>query len=373
MAHFRVINCLLLLGFFAPAGGSVAVPDLRGGSGKAPTPDCCKGLQEVVAQSFKCLCVLVKDRDEPALGFKFNVTRALFLPSMCQVPANVTDCPRLLNLPANSADAQVFEQFGRQLKNISNNNTATDDEPIQEEMEKGALPQQIREVEPRPNSSENTEILVPHNIQEAFKCPKWKIAVDEEVRALEKNGTWEIAELPRDKKPVGCGHEEELCQIKQCLAKEFEIKDLGNLKFFLGMEIERSKKGITVSQRKYVVDLPSETEMLGCKPVETPMDSTVKLDNNDSSAPVDKERYQRLVEKLLYLAHTRLDIGFLVSVLEIGEDMRYEERPVRILACESRKLRNRVIPFVKVQWSNHEEREATWEPETVMRESYPYF
>nr|CAD1818495.1 unnamed protein product [Ananas comosus var. bracteatus] len=112
MAHFRVINCLLLLCFFAVARSDFAAdraecasqlvglsPCLTyaGGSGKAPTPDCCKGLQEVVAQSFKCLCVLVKDRDEPALGFKFNVTRALFLPSECQVPANVTDCPRLLN------------------------------------------------------------------------------------------------------------------------------------------------------------------------------------------------------------------------------------------------------------------------------------
>nr|CAD1822796.1 unnamed protein product [Ananas comosus var. bracteatus] len=58
--------------------------------------------------------------------------------------------------------------------------------------------------------------------------------------------------------------------------------------------------------------------------------------------------------------------------LEIGEDLSYEERPVRILARKSRELRNRVIPFVKVQWSNHEEREATSEPETVMRESYPY-
>nr|CAD1822801.1 unnamed protein product [Ananas comosus var. bracteatus] len=58
--------------------------------------------------------------------------------------------------------------------------------------------------------------------------------------------------------------------------------------------------------------------------------------------------------------------------LEIGEDLSYEERPVRILARESRELRNRIIPFVKVQWSNYEEREATWEPETVMKESYPY-
>nr|CAD1827978.1 unnamed protein product [Ananas comosus var. bracteatus] len=57
--------------------------------------------------------------------------------------------------------------------------------------------------------------------------------------------------------------------------------------------------------------------------------------------------------------------------LEIGEDLRYEERPVRILARETKELRNRVIPYVKVQWSNHEEREATWEPKTVMRESYP--
>nr|CAD1831232.1 unnamed protein product [Ananas comosus var. bracteatus] len=58
--------------------------------------------------------------------------------------------------------------------------------------------------------------------------------------------------------------------------------------------------------------------------------------------------------------------------LELGEDLRYEERPVRILVRETKELRNRVIPYVKVQWSNHKEREATWELKTVMRESYPY-
>ncbi|XP_020100379.1 uncharacterized protein LOC109718529 [Ananas comosus] len=58
--------------------------------------------------------------------------------------------------------------------------------------------------------------------------------------------------------------------------------------------------------------------------------------------------------------------------LELGENLRYEERPVRILARETKELCSSVIPYVKVQWSNHEEREATWELETVMRESYPY-
>ncbi|XP_020098958.1 uncharacterized protein LOC109717503 [Ananas comosus] len=58
--------------------------------------------------------------------------------------------------------------------------------------------------------------------------------------------------------------------------------------------------------------------------------------------------------------------------LELGEDLRYEERPVQILARETKELRNRVIPYVKVQWSNHEKREATYKPEAMMRESNPY-
>ncbi|RVW56778.1 Retrovirus-related Pol polyprotein from transposon TNT 1-94 [Vitis vinifera] len=268
-------------------------------------------------------------------------------------------------------------------------------------------------------TSSITEIQVSQNIQEAFKYSKWKAAVDEEVRALEKNGTWEITDLPRGKKPVGCkwiftvkykadgnvdrykarlvakgftqsygidyqetfapvaklntvrvllslaanldwslhqldvknaflnGDLEEevymdipaglettsnfnkVCKLRKSLyglkqsprawferfTKEFEIKDLGNLKYFLGMEIARSKKGIAVSQRKYVLDLLNETGMLGCKPAETPMDTTVKLEESDGSAPVDKGRYQRLVGKLIYLSHTRPDIGFFVSVV----------------------------------------------------------
>jgi len=60
---------------------------------RAPTPDCCAGLKQVVAASKKCMCVLVKDRDEPALGFKINVTRAMDLPPLCNYPATFSDCP----------------------------------------------------------------------------------------------------------------------------------------------------------------------------------------------------------------------------------------------------------------------------------------
>ena len=53
--------------------------------------------------------------------------------------------------------------------------------------------------------------------------------------------------------------------------------------------------------------------MMGCKPVDTPMDANVKLDMKENDEPVDKGQSQRLVGKLIYLAHTLPDIAFVVS------------------------------------------------------------
>nr|CAD1832661.1 unnamed protein product [Ananas comosus var. bracteatus] len=58
--------------------------------------------------------------------------------------------------------------------------------------------------------------------------------------------------------------------------------------------------------------------------------------------------------------------------IELRDNLSFEEQPVRILAREVRKLRNRDIPYVKVLWSNHEEREATWELESALQERYPH-
>ena len=67
--------------------------------------------------------------------------------------------------------------------------------------------------------------------------------------------------------------EEEL-QVLKLLAQEFKIKELDDLKYFLGIEVAKSKEGIAVTQRKYILDLLKETRMLGYKPVDTPMDSS---------------------------------------------------------------------------------------------------
>ncbi|KAI3709794.1 hypothetical protein L2E82_39560 [Cichorium intybus] len=84
-----------------------------GGNAKSPTPDCCNGLKQVLNTNKKCLCVVIKDRNDPDLGLTINVTLALGLPTVCKAPANVTKCPELLHLVPNSTDAQVFYQYGR--------------------------------------------------------------------------------------------------------------------------------------------------------------------------------------------------------------------------------------------------------------------
>ncbi|XP_048328673.1 non-specific lipid transfer protein GPI-anchored 6 [Ziziphus jujuba] len=91
-----------------------------GGDAKTPTLDCCTGLKQVIDKSKKCLCVLIKDRDDPNLGLKINATLALQLPTACNVPLNVTRCVDLLHLAPNSTDAKVFLEFGKSTgKNIS--------------------------------------------------------------------------------------------------------------------------------------------------------------------------------------------------------------------------------------------------------------
>ncbi|KAH9751535.1 hypothetical protein KPL71_014332 [Citrus sinensis] len=108
---------------------------------------------------------------------------------------------------------------------------------------------------------------------------------------------------------------DEMSRLKKHLASEFEIKDLGPLRYFLGMEVARSRMGISVSQRKYVLDLLEEIGMSGCRPSDTPVDPNQKLGEVSNGVLVDKGRYQRLVGKLIYLSHTRPDIAFAISAV----------------------------------------------------------
>ena len=103
--------------------------------------------------------------------------------------------------------------------------------------------------------------------------------------------------------------------MKKILAKEFELKELGKLKYFLGIEVTYSTQGIFISQQKYVTDLLAETGKIECKPVSTPMDPNHKLGEAKEEPMVDKRMYQRLVGRLIYLTHTWPDIAYSMSVI----------------------------------------------------------
>ena len=86
------------------------------------------------------------------------------------------------------------------------------------------------------------------------------------------------------------------------------------LRYFLGVEVMLSKHGIFLSQRKYVLDLLSETGKLGAKPCSSPMALGLHL-TKEGKLFEDPERYRKLVGKLNYLTVTRPDIAHSVSVV----------------------------------------------------------
>ncbi|XP_043687853.1 uncharacterized mitochondrial protein AtMg00810-like [Telopea speciosissima] len=104
-------------------------------------------------------------------------------------------------------------------------------------------------------------------------------------------------------------------EVKAMLHARFHIKDLGTLKYFLGIEVARSANGLTLNQRKYALDILKDCGLLGTRPMDTPMEQNLKLDNELGTLLSDPSSYRRLVGRLIYLTVTRPDITHAVDIL----------------------------------------------------------
>ncbi|PNY16822.1 retrovirus-related Pol polyprotein from transposon TNT 1-94 [Trifolium pratense] len=115
---------------------------------------------------------------------------------------------------------------------------------------------------------------------------------------------------------VIAGNYSDTCtNFKQYLRRCFHMKDLGPLKYFLGLELARGATGLFMCQRKYIMDILDECKMLDSKPSTFPMEQNQKLALDTGPAYSDPPRYRRLVGRLIYLTITRPEITYSVHIL----------------------------------------------------------
>ena len=96
------------------------------------------------------------------------------------------------------------------------------------------------------------------------------------------------------------------------MSREFEMSMMGELTFFLGLQIKQTREGTFVHQGKYTKDLLKKFDMGEAKPLSMPMSTTMALDADEEGEAVDQKEYRNMIGSLLYLTATRPDIQFAV-------------------------------------------------------------
>ncbi|KAK6149158.1 hypothetical protein DH2020_016683 [Rehmannia glutinosa] len=107
----------------------------------------------------------------------------------------------------------------------------------------------------------------------------------------------------------------ELCdKFSNLMQSKFEMNMMGELTFFLGLQVKQLKDGTFISQTKYTRDLMKKFGMEEKSSVKIPMNTSVKMDMDADGKPLDQTRYRALIGSLLYRTTRRPDITFVVGV-----------------------------------------------------------
>ncbi|CAH9101687.1 unnamed protein product [Cuscuta europaea] len=205
-----------------------------------------------------------------------------------------------------------------------------------------------------------TNLVEPSDYHEAVRDPKWRLAMQHEIDALERNGTWSIQLVPPAVAAIqhwelhqmdvdnaflhGDLHEEVYMhlppgyttsspgQVRRLHRSLYGLRhapccwfsklttalrryDIGHMKYFLVLEVARNPYGIFLCQRKYLLDILAETGFGGARPANFPMTQNHRLQLDSSSLFSAPDQYRRLVGKLIYLTLTRPDISYSVHIL----------------------------------------------------------
>ncbi|KAL5566172.1 hypothetical protein UlMin_029336 [Ulmus minor] len=145
----------------------------------------------------------------------------------------------------------------------------------------------------------------------------------EEYNVLINNKTWFLVELPYGRRPVeSC--KEEIEQIILLLNRSFSLKDIGDLNYFLGIEVKAVREGLHLSQKRYIEDLLKKSKMDNARSLPTPMISNLKLALLEGDPIPNATEYRSIVGGLHYKAVKRI-LRYLKGTLEEGILLRRSE------------------------------------------------
>ncbi|GJS93535.1 retrovirus-related pol polyprotein from transposon TNT 1-94 [Tanacetum coccineum] len=114
-------------------------------------------------------------------------------------------------------------------------------------------------------------------------------------------------------------------EFKTSMMNEFDMTDLGKVRYFLGIEVRQSEAGVFICQKRYAQGVLERFNMEKCNSVQNPIVPGCQLTRDEKGVSVDNTRYKQLIGSLMYLTGTRPDIMFVVSMLS-----RYMEHPTEM-------------------------------------------
>jgi hypothetical protein len=103
-------------------------------------------------------------------------------------------------------------------------------------------------------------------------------------------------------------------EFGKMMSKEFEMSMIGELSFFLGLQIKQLKDGIFISQSKYLKDMLKKFGLENAKPIKTPMATNGHLDLDEGGTMVDQKLFRSIIGSLLYIVASRPDVMFSVCM-----------------------------------------------------------
>ncbi|XP_016199379.1 uncharacterized protein LOC107640368 [Arachis ipaensis] len=152
-------------------------------------------------------------------------------------------------------------------------------------------------------------------------------------------------------------------KVQKLLEASFKLKILGDLKYFLGLELARSSDGIVLSHRKYTLSILEDTNFTDFKSISLLMEANLRLSNSDGDLLVDSSIYQRLIGRLMYLTISHLDITYAMSILSqflskprtthmnaLHHLLRYLKGTVGQGLLFSAKSEKRLMAYVDADW-----------------------